>query len=80
MLGHLEEAVEQLKSVFLGSGTTSRTIEEMIPLLGLGRREQVLALLNTLRSPETESGIQKGTEYLRAFARFVDEDTSGNRV
>ena len=71
MIGQLEVAVRELQRIFVGSGTTSRTIEVMIPLLGIGRENQVLELVKGLRSPDIETGLNKGMELLRVYSKFV---------
>jgi tricorn protease interacting factor F2/3 len=71
MLESLEQAVKELQEVFVGTGTTSRTLEQIIPLLGIGRENQVLEVVQKVRSPETEKGIKKGAELLEIYSRFV---------
>jgi tricorn protease interacting factor F2/3 len=71
MLNNLEPAVKELQEVFVGSGTTSRTLEQMIPLLGIGRENHVLEVAQELCLPDTEKGIKKGIEFLRIYSRFV---------
>jgi tricorn protease interacting factor F2/3 len=71
MLDHLELAVKQLKAVFADTGTPSRTLEQMIPLLGIGRDERVLERVDRLRSPDTETGIEKGIELLKIYSKFA---------
>jgi tricorn protease interacting factor F2/3 len=79
MLRRLEFAVRQLQDVFIGSGTTSRTLEQMIPLLGIGRESQILDLVNKLRAPDTETGIKKGIEFLQVYSKFVNRYTKQSR-
>jgi tricorn protease interacting factor F2/3 len=84
MLINLETAVKKLREVFVGSGTTSRTLEQMIPLLGIGREDHVLEAAQRLCLPDTEKGIKKGTEVLRIYSRFVkayaDPPPNGERA
>ncbi len=55
----------------MGTGTPSRMLEQMIPLLGIGREREVLDRVNELRSPDIETGIMKGTELLHIYSAFV---------
>jgi tricorn protease interacting factor F2/3 len=71
VVDHLEAAVSELTNVFVGTGTTSRTLEEVIPLLGIGREHRVLEVVDRLRSPDTETGIRKGTELLQVYSKWV---------
>ncbi len=73
MLDNLEPAVRTLQEVFAGSGAASRIMEQVIPLLGLGRERQTLEMVQKLRSPDIEKGIEKGTELLQVYSRFVND-------
>ena len=74
MLDHLEFAVSQLRRVFVDTGTPSRVLEQMIPLLGIGREDRILARVNRLRSSDIETGIEKGIELLEVYSKFVREN------
>jgi hypothetical protein len=71
MLDHLEPAVRTLREVFVGMGAASRTLEQMIPFLGIGRESQVLEVMRRLSAPEIEKGISKGAELLLIYSKFV---------
>jgi tricorn protease interacting factor F2/3 len=71
MLGQLEPAINELRKVFVDTGTPSRALEQMIPLLGIGRENRVLEAVERLRSSDTEIGIRKGTELLQVYSKFV---------
>jgi tricorn protease interacting factor F2/3 len=71
MLNDLEPAVKKLREVFVGSGTASRVLEQIIPLLGIGRENHVLEVAQKLCLPDTEKGIKKGTELLQIYSRFI---------
>lgn len=73
MLDYLESAVKELQKVFVGTGTTSRTIEQIIPLLGIGRENRVLEVVKKLMSPDIETGLRKGSELLRVYSKFVKQ-------
>ncbi len=73
MLDNLEPAVRTLQEVFVGSGAASRIMEQVIPLLGLGWERQTLERVQELRSPDIEKGIEKGTELLQVYSRFVND-------
>ena len=68
---HSDSNRKELQNVFVGSGTTSRTLERMIPLLGIGRENHVLEGVQKLSSPDTEKGIKKGMEFLQIYCKFV---------
>jgi hypothetical protein len=55
----IEEAVKQLKKVFVGSGTISRTIEQMIPHFRIGKGERVLDVVNKFTIPDEHSRRKK---------------------
>ncbi len=74
MVDHLEFAANQLRADFVDTGTPSRAMEQMIPLLGIGREERVLELADRLRSHDIEAGIRKGTELLRIYSKFVSQN------
>ncbi len=73
MVDHLGSAISELQKVFVGTGTTSRTIEQIIPLLGIGREKQILDVVQKLGSPDIEKGIRKGTELLQVYSKFVNK-------
>jgi tricorn protease interacting factor F2/3 len=75
MVDNLESAVKELQNVFVETGTTSRTIEQIIPLLGIGRENQVLEVVKKLSSPDVETGLRKGTELLQVYSKFAKEYT-----
>jgi hypothetical protein len=71
MLDHLESAVKEVRNVFVGTGTPSRTLEQMIPLLGIGRENRVLEVAEKLMASDTETGLRKGKEVLQVYSKFV---------
>jgi tricorn protease interacting factor F2/3 len=75
MLDHLEPAIRELQKVFIGTGTPSRTVEQIIPLLGIGRERRLLDVVQKLSMPDIEMGIGKGTELLRIYSKFVNRCT-----
>jgi tricorn protease interacting factor F2/3 len=70
ILDHLEPIVKELQKVFIDTGTPSRALEQMIPLLGIGRENRVLEVVERLMSSETETGIRKGKEVLQVYSKF----------
>jgi tricorn protease interacting factor F2/3 len=80
MLDHLEFAVKQMKAVFVDTGTPSRTLEQMIPLLGIGRKDRVVNQVNRLRSPDIETGIRKGLEFLEIHLKCIKSFEGGKKV
>jgi tricorn protease interacting factor F2/3 len=75
MTDHLEAAIRELHDIFVGTGTTSRTMEVVIPLLGIGRENQVIEVARKLNAPDVETGIRKGTELLQIYSKFVRQYT-----
>ena len=73
MVDELESAVKELQNVFVGTGTTSRTVEQIIPLLGIGRENQILEVAKKLMSPDIETGLRKGSELLQVYSKFVKQ-------
>jgi tricorn protease interacting factor F2/3 len=83
MLENLEPAVKELQEIFVGTGTPSRTLEQMIPLLGIGRERHVLDVVQKLSSADIEKGIGNGTELLLIYSTFVktyDESFDPNLI
>jgi tricorn protease interacting factor F2/3 len=79
MLDHLEPAVKELRKVFVDTGTASRALEQIIPLLGIGRENRILEVVENLRSSDTETGIRKGTELLKIYSKFVKKSSVNKR-
>ncbi|MFB3885000.1 MAG: M1 family metallopeptidase [Thermodesulfobacteriota bacterium] len=74
MVNHLDFAINQLRTDFVDTGTPSRAMEQMIPLLGIGREGKVLKLVDRLKSPAIEKGIEKGIEILRIYSKFIKKN------
>jgi len=68
---HLNFAVSQLRTDFADTGTPSRVLEQIIPLIGIGREKETVNMLETLRSPDIETGIEKGKEFLGIYSKFA---------
>jgi tricorn protease interacting factor F2/3 len=73
MLESLGSAVKELQNVFVGTGTTSRTVEQIIPLLGIGRENRVLEVAKKIMSPDIETGLRKGVELLQVYSKFAKQ-------
>ncbi len=67
---HLEESIEFLRRIFTGSRRAAAALEGIIPLVGMGRSEELQEKLEALRAPDTEPGIRKGLELLSVNERF----------
>jgi tricorn protease interacting factor F2/3 len=63
--------IEKLRTIFQGTGVLSGGIEGMIPILGIGRIEEVESFFGEHKMPEAEAGIKAGLEELRAYDRLV---------
>jgi tricorn protease interacting factor F2/3 len=77
MIENLEYAVREVQKVFTDTGTPSRMMETIIPLLGLGREDQLLAHVEKLRAPDIERGIRKGAEMLVIYSKFIRQAYAG---
>ncbi|MEM0155331.1 MAG: M1 family metallopeptidase [Thermoplasmataceae archaeon] len=74
MLEHLPNAVDEMKKIFSGTMYTSRMVEGVTPLIGVEYEKEVKNLLEKIRSPEIETGIKKGTEYLQAYTSLINKN------
>jgi len=67
LLSHLMD----LHKIYEDSVYMSRIMEETIPMVGLGRIEEVERELSSRSIPEAERGIKKGLELLRIYSTFI---------
>jgi tricorn protease interacting factor F2/3 len=61
-----------LREVYEGTGDLSRLLQSSIPILGIGRVEEVERYFNENRVPEAQNGIRAGLEKLRIYKRLVN--------
>jgi tricorn protease interacting factor F2/3 len=77
---HLSFAVRQLRTDFADTGAPSRILEQIIPLIGIGREKEMVDMLERLRSPDIETGIEKGKEFLGIYSKFAARGSSQPEV
>ncbi|HVH14431.1 MAG TPA: M1 family metallopeptidase [Candidatus Angelobacter sp.] len=60
-----------LRSIFEGTGALSRLFTYTLPILGLGRYEEVTKFFDQHKAPETTKGVEAGLEKLRINQAFL---------
>ncbi len=68
-----EKIVNNHQKYFAGSGSTSRLIENIIPLIGLKHINEIEEKLNNLSIREATRGIRKGMEYLNIYNNLIQK-------
>jgi tricorn protease interacting factor F2/3 len=68
----LKSSMPHLRRVYEGTGDLSRLLQSCIPILGIGRVEEVERYFNENRIPEAQSGIKAGLEKLKIYQRLVN--------
>ncbi len=71
LLTNFDFMVRQLKEVFVGSRTPSRTIEATVPYIGIGREAEIRHLLQGYASPDLQTGVKKSLEGLLVNIRMA---------
>ncbi|MCL4314505.1 MAG: M1 family metallopeptidase [Candidatus Thermoplasmatota archaeon] len=64
------EMIQTVRKFFQGSGYASTAVEMTVPLIGLGRMEEMKAKLNEMKSPDISRGIMKGLEQLEIYEKL----------
>lgn len=72
----LKVNIELLRKLYEGTGTLSRVLLAIIPILGIGRVKEVEKFFEENRIPEAEKGIEAGLEKLRIYDRLVKSVSS----
>ncbi len=70
MFDQFEDIVSYLRKVFEGSGYASNGVQISVPLLGLGRVDQMKAKLKKVEGPDITRGISKGLETLEIYEKL----------
>jgi tricorn protease interacting factor F2/3 len=76
----LKSNMAQLREVYEGTGDLSRLLQSCIPILGIGRVEEVERYFTEYSLPEAQKGIRAGLEKLRIYQRLVNsfpQETEG---
>ncbi len=67
----LQSNIVKLQELYRGTGTLSGVFLSLIPILGIGKVQEVEDFFDKHKMPEAEMGIKAGLERLRAYDRFV---------
>ncbi len=70
MFERFEEMVQVLRKFFEGSGYAGVAVQMATPILGLGRVEEIKALLKKIEGPDVTRGISKGLETLGIYEKL----------
>ena len=68
----LKSNMPHLREVYESTGDLSRLLQSCLPILGIGRVEEVERYFNENRVPEAQNGIRAGLEKLRIYQRLVN--------
>lgn len=68
----IKSSMSHLRELYEGTGDISRLLQSCIPILGIGRIEEVERYFNENRVPEAQNGINAGLEKLKIYQRFVN--------
>ena len=60
-----------LRNIYEGTGALSRLLTYLLPILGLGRSEEVTKFFDQHKAPETTKGVEAGLEKLRINEAFL---------
>jgi tricorn protease interacting factor F2/3 len=64
--------MSHLREVYKGTGDISRLLQSCIPILGIGRVDEVERYFEENRIPEALNGINAGLEKLKIYQRLVN--------
>ncbi|MHB1812595.1 MAG: M1 family metallopeptidase [Thermoplasmataceae archaeon] len=73
-LDRLEQIVNSLDEIFVGTGYTSSYLEGAIPLIGIMDRPGLDAVLPKITRSTTERGIKKGMELLTIYRKMLEKN------
>ena len=73
-LERLEQIVNGLDEIFVGTGYTSSYLEGAIPLIGLKNKTGLDAVIPKITRSTTEKGIKKGKELLAIYRKMLDKN------
>ena len=68
----IKSCISHLREVYEGTGDISRLLQSCIPILGIGRVDEVERYFEENRIPEALNGINAGLEKLRIYQRFAN--------
>ncbi|MEW9491256.1 MAG: M1 family metallopeptidase [Candidatus Aramenus sulfurataquae] len=67
----LKTNLQFVRRIYQGTGILGRTLSTIIPIIGVGREEEVEKFFKENKLPEAEKGILQGLEILKAFSRLA---------
>lgn len=67
----LQLNIERIRDLYQNTGVLSGVLGSLIPILGVGRIQEVEDFFEKHKMPEAEMGIKAGLEKLRAYDRLV---------
>ncbi len=67
----LKTNMQFIRRIYQGTGILGRTLSSIIPILGIGREEEVERFFKENEMPEAEKGIQQGLELLKAYSKLA---------
>ena len=67
----LQLNIEKIRELYQNTGVLSGLFGSLIPILGVGRVQEVESFFNKHTMPESEMGVRAGLERLRAYDRLV---------
>ncbi len=73
-LDRLEQIVNSLDEIFVGTGYTSSYLEGAIPLIGIRDRPGLDSVLPKITRSTTERGIKKGMELLTIYRKMLEKN------
>jgi tricorn protease interacting factor F2/3 len=68
----LQSNIETIRDLYLNTGVLSGVLGNLIPILGVGRIQEVEGFFEKHKMPEAEMGIKFGLEKLRVYDRLVN--------
>jgi len=68
----IKSSMSHLREIYDGTRDISRLMQSCIPILGIGRIEEVERYFSENRVPEAQNGINAGLEKLKIYQRFVN--------
>lgn len=72
-LEHFHEIYNSVKSIFAGSIYMSMLVEQAFPFMSIRNREKAEKLLETVKDPESTSGVSKAREYIEIYGRLKEK-------
>jgi tricorn protease interacting factor F2/3 len=69
----IKENLEKLRRIYEGTGTLSRTFQAIIPIMGIGKVDEVENFFRQHSMPEAGKGIRLGLEKLKIYDRLAEK-------